>query len=357
MTISRRNVVSSSAAILAAAGLQQEVKAVNNAASDDPTALPVPAHAIPIPDTISPEAKAFLAGAAKRIRATLAGTHEQPPGDPAALLKYFQAMASAFKGTSETIDLPSGGKLYRLTPDARAGRLAEVAYMDIHGGGFVQGGGEACKYTGMARAADYGFEVYSVDYRMLPDHPYPAPLDDCVAAYKHVLEKYKPANIVVGGASAGGNLAATLMLRARAEGLPLPAGLMLMTPVVDMTGAGDSRQTNRYVDVVIGDGYQPKPRVANMEYGSNADRKDPLVSPIYGDVSNFPPTFLSTGTRDLLLSDTVRMHRRLRAAGVSADLHVTEAGSHGGFMGLAPEDREVLSESRKFAMGLFGIKT
>jgi acetyl esterase/lipase len=357
VNISRRNVVSSSAAILAATGLQQqEAQAVSNTTSDDPTTLPIPAHTIPIPDTISPEAKAFLTAAAKRIRAQLAGNNPQSPSDPAAVAKYLQSMASGFKGTATTIPLSGGAQIYRLTPDGRTGRLAKVAYMDIHGGGFVQGGGETCKYTGMARAADYGIEVFSIDYRLLPDHPYPAGLDDCVAAYKHVLREFHPSDIVVGGASAGGNLAAALMLRARAEGLPFPAGLLLLTPVVDMTGAGDSRQTNRYLDVVIGNGYQQAKSDPATDYGSNASKSDPFVSPIFGDASNWPPTFLSTGTRDLLLSDTVRMHRHLRRAGVNADLIVAEAGSHGGFMGLAPEDREVIADMRKFAMNAWGIK-
>ncbi|WP_436054231.1 alpha/beta hydrolase fold domain-containing protein [Phenylobacterium sp. LjRoot225] len=247
--------------------------------------------------------------------------------------------------------LPSGGELHRANPEARRGRLAEVAYFDIHGGGFVAGGGEMCALTAKLKAADYGAEVFSVDYRMLPDHPYPAALDDCMAAYAEVLKSYPASAVVVAGASAGGNLAAGLMLRARDEGVPLPAGLLLLTPALDLTLAGDSHQTNRYLDVNLYGGADFIRSHAGAE-----DLEHPYVSPLFGNFAlGWPQTFLMTGTRDLLLSDTVRMHRALRCAGVTAELHVMEAGPHGGFMGAAPEDAEIMAEARRFTYSAWGI--
>lgn len=322
----------------------------------DPTAMPIPAHTVPVPDSVSPEGQAFLKGSARRINDTLSGNPPPPlPGGDEAMLQYFRSISDGFEGTSETIELPSGGRLYRLTPEGRTGRHAQVAYFDIHGGGFVSGGGEAARLLGMARARDYGVEVFAVDYRLLPDHPYPAGLDDCVAAFRTVLDLYPADAVVVGGSSAGGNLAAAMLHRARAENLPFPGGLLLLTPATDLTRSGDSYTTNRYLDVIIGDGYQQEGTAASMGYGSNADRADPMVSPLFGDVSGWPPTLLSTGTRDLLLSDTVRMHRQLRRAGVDAALHVTEAGPHGGFQGRAPEDREVLAECAALARKVWGL--
>ena len=161
--------------------------------------------------------------------------------------------------------------------------------------------------------------------------------------YRRLLEVRAPDQIVVGGASAGGNLAAALMLRARDEGLPMPAALVLQTPEVDLTESGDSFATNLGLDNVL---------TASLAgsialYAGDHDLTDPYLSPLFGDVTAFPPTLLQAGTRDLFLSNTVRMHRKLRAAGVDAELHVFEAMPHGGFFG-APEDEELAHEVRRF---------
>jgi acetyl esterase/lipase len=132
------------------------------------------------------------------------------------------------------------------------------------------------------------------------------------------------------------------MLRARGEGLPMPAALALITPEVDLTESGDTFHTNLGIDNVLG-----RLMEVNLLYANGHDLTHPYLSPLFGDVSHFPPTFLQAGTRDLFLSNTVRMHRKLRNAGVDAELHVFEAMPHGGFGG-APEDRELAAELRRF---------
>ncbi|TVV70947.1 alpha/beta hydrolase fold domain-containing protein, partial [Sphingomonas solaris] len=157
-----------------------------------------------------------------------------------------------------------------------------------------------------------------------------------------LLDVRSPAEIVVSGGSAGGNLAAALVLRARDEGLPLPAGLILNTPEIDLTESGDSFHTN--------DGVDPGLRSlmpVNLLYADGHDLAHPYLSPLFGDLTSFPPTLLTSGTRDLYLSNTVRMHRKLRAAGVPAALHLTEAGPHTGFPG-SPEGDEIDGELRRF---------
>ncbi len=314
--------------------------------SNTETALHVPAQVIPIPTSLSPQAQAFLAAATQRL-----GAADQDTGaQAAAAVAMLGPAAARFQGEFHTVDLPGGAKLYRAIPADRQGKLARVAFMDIHGGAFVAGGGQMCQLLARIRAADYGVEVFSVDYRLLPGHPYPAALDDCMAAYQEVLKHYRASDLVVGGASAGGNLAAALMLRATQEGVPMPAALMLMTPALDMTASGDSSMTNRYLDVMLYGG------TMGIQYGAGHDLKDPYISPLFGTFTQtWPPTILTTGTRDLLLSDTVRMHRALRRAGVKAQLHVQEAGSHGGFMGQAPEDLEILAECRQFMRAAWDI--
>ena len=223
-------------------------------------------------------------------------------------------------------------------PDTATGPL----YLNVHGGALLFGGGELTRMMGEITAMGDGMTTWSVDYRMPPLHPFPAGLDDTLAVYRAALEARDPADIVVGGGSAGGNLAAALLLRAREEGLPMPAALVLQSPEVDLTESGDSFQVNRDADPVLSS-LMP----INRLYAAGRDLADPLLSPLFADLTGFPPTFLQTGTRDLFLSNTVRMHRALRAAGVPAELHVFEAMPHGGFGG-APEDTDVTTELRTF---------
>jgi epsilon-lactone hydrolase len=190
-----------------------------------------------------------------------------------------------------------------------------------------------------------GLRTWAVDYRMPPDHPFPTPLDDCVAVYRELLTHTPAGQLLVAGASAGGNLAAAMLLRAREEGLPFPAALVLLSPEVDLTESGDTFATNVGVDYVLLDGLGASIAL----YAGAHDLTDPLLSPLFGDLTGFPPTFLQSGTRDLFLSNTVRMHRRLRDHGVDAELHVWEAMPHGGFFG-APEDDEIATELRAFLL-------
>jgi acetyl esterase/lipase len=136
-----------------------------------------------------------------------------------------------------------------------------------------------------------------------------------------LLRVRTPREIIVSGGSAGGNLAAALTLRARDEGLPMPAGLILNTPEVDLTESGDSFRTNLGVDPSLRS-LMP----LNLLYANGHDSRDPYLSPLFGDLNGFPPTILTTGTRDLYLSNTVRMHRKLRAAGVQAEIACHRGG-------------------------------
>jgi monoterpene epsilon-lactone hydrolase len=135
------------------------------------------------------------------------------------------------------------------------------------------------------------------------------------------------------------------VLRARDEGLPLPAAVVFNTGAFDLTGSSDSWQTNEGLDNLLSNSGTACPEL----YAGGHDRRDPYISPLFGDLTGFPPTILLTGTRDMLLSDNVRMHRALRAAGVDARLHVWEAAGHGGFLGMAPEDADRFAELRGFA--------
>ncbi len=223
------------------------------------------------------------------------------------------------------------------TPEEDGGPIL----LDLHGGALVYGGGDLCRIMAAPRALASGMTSWAVDYRMPPLHPFPAGLNDVTAVYRALLEVRAPEDIFVSGGSAGGNLAAALMLRLKDEGLPSPAALVLLSPEVDLTESGDT------VNTLAPSSGSMILRPINLLYADGRDLAEPYLSPLFGDLTGFPPTFLQAGTRDPFLSNTVRMHRRLRAAGIEAELHVFEAMPHGGFGG-APEDLEVSAELRRF---------
>lgn len=155
-----------------------------------------------------------------------------------------------------------------------------------------------------------------MDYRLAPEHPFPEGLTDCVAVYRGLLETFKPENIVLLGDSAGGGMTLATMLKARDEGLPMPAGVTLYAPFTDATKTGDTYYTLEGKDPLLH--YEENVRFMANAYAGNADKKDPLVSPVYNDYKGFPPTLIQVGTRDILLSCSARVYRKMKNAGVSA---------------------------------------
>jgi epsilon-lactone hydrolase len=295
------------------------------------------------PDGISEQARSYL-----NSPSPLGGDSASfDPDDTAAWEQWIAERDTAFAQMIRDLvpdDLPveessfeiDGTTTYVIRPDHADAGAATPIYLDIHGGALILGGGELCRLVSRAMALGRPMITWSVDYRMPPTYPYPASLDDCCAVYRRLLEERSPKDIFVGGVSAGGNLAAALMLRAKDEGWPMPAGLVLRTPEVDLTESGDTFRTLNGIDNAL----QPLMRT-NLLYANGADLADPYLSPLFGDLRGFPPTYLQSGTRDLFLSNTVRMHRRLLAAGVEAELHVFEAMPHGGFGGGTPEDMDL----------------
>ncbi|WP_235748411.1 alpha/beta hydrolase [Nocardia coffeae] len=254
-------------------------------------------------------------------------------------------MFPAYDAEVEEIDI-DGVRVYVITP-AGVDPSDRRVMLDIHGGSFVYGGGQVCRAMAVGQTVPMGVRAWSVDYRQPPDHPFPTPVHDCLVAYRALLEVHRPEDIVVNGASAGGNIAAAMILLARDEGLPLPAAAVLTSPVADLTESGDSWHTNMGIEPTL----TGSPTPAFLLYAGGHDLRDPLVSPLFADfTTGFPPTLLFGGTRDVLLSDTVRLHHALYRAGVPVELHVTEAAGHGMFLGRAPEDREYTDIVRDFRL-------
>jgi monoterpene epsilon-lactone hydrolase len=195
-----------------------------------------------------------------------------------------------------------------------------------------------------------GYKVIGVDYRLLPEHPFPAAMDDAMAVWKEAIKSTKPVDIGVFGSSVGGSMVLSLVQRAKREGLPLPGAVMSGTPWSDLSKTGDSYYTNDGVDGTLSyDAFWSG--VAKL-YANGRDLKDPLVSPLYGDFSGFPPTFLVSGTRDLFLSNTVRVEQKLLQAGVPTELVVEEGQYHMAYLDAAmvdaPESTELYSYIAEF---------
>ncbi|MCS5721837.1 alpha/beta hydrolase [Herbiconiux sp. CPCC 203407] len=303
----------------------------------------------PVPTSVSEQAQGALS-------VPTSGVDPRYPdlADAAGWMGYVQAMGAlvrpyfeatlpsreSFDVSTETIN---GVVTYVLRPTAVGDSPEGPLFIEIHGGSFYLGGGDLAWMAGAAHAVGRSGVTWVPDYRMPPSHPFPAALDDLISVYRAALKAVGPHRVIVSGTSAGGNLAAALLVRANDEGLPMPAGLVLITPEVDLTESGDSFVTNDGIDTVLASQMTP-----NLLYAGGQDLAHPYLSPLFADLSEFPPTFLQSGTRDLFLSNVVRMHRALRRAGVTAELHVFEAMPHGGFGGAAPEDVELRAEARRF---------
>lgn len=200
----------------------------------------------------------------------------------------------------------------------------------VHGGGFCWG--SARDGTGLRLAAGLSVPVVSVEYPLAPEAPFPAALDACVDAYLAGLRERGP-RVLLGGVSAGANLALGVLQRIRArraagEEIPLPLGLVALTPFGDLAGEGDSYRANEGHDAYVR--WRGQQERFARAYAGGADLRDPLVSPVHADWSGeaLPPAFFSSGTRDLFLSDTARIHTAWRTAGGEADLALAEGLWH-----------------------------
>ena len=312
-------------------------------------------NAFPAPDTVSPELRELIAAEPLQYWNRHPGTAREWKAFVKELADETTPMLPALRermGVTSTPGVMAGVPVFTITPKTLPAENAERVLLNLHGGGYVLGPGESGTYEAILMAGFTGFKVIAPDYRMAPDHSYPAALDDAVAVYKELLKVVPAEKIGVFGTSTGGGMTLALALRAKAEGLPLPAALGAGTPWTDLGKIGDSYFTNEHVDniLVSYDGWLGD---AAKLYAGGRDLNDPFLSPVYGDVTGFPPTMLTSGTRDLFLSNTVRMHLKLREAGVLADLIVFEGMSHAQYLMAVdvPETRFHFSELGRF----FGI--
>jgi acetyl esterase/lipase len=329
------------------------LEAQENAANGKAGPRTVPGRAIPVPGTVSPQLQAMIAAPFP------IPTWSADPKTAAEWKELITRRADAGTGQRRAVreklgvamepGVIGGVRVFTLTPKEILPENRDRLLVHVHGGGYVFGPGEAGTPEGVLMAAYGGFKVISIDYRMPPDFPYPAAMDDAMAVWREVVKMKNPRNMAIFGTSTGGGMTLAMILRAKQENLPLPAAIAPGTPWSDLTETGDTYKTNEWLDNVLVSYNGWLVRAAKL-YANGHDLKDPQLSPIYGDFAGFPPAMLTSGTRDLFLSLTVLTHRKLRQAGVEAELQVYEGMSHAqyNFDPFAPESKEVFTEIAHF---------
>ena len=224
----------------------------------------------------------------------------------------------------------------------------------LHGGGHVSGSIKthqdfAARLSRIAKA-----RVIMIDYRLAPEHPFPAGLEDAVKAYKWLVdeEKTTPKNIIIGGDSAGGNLALTTLLKLRELNMELPAAVVLISPWTDMLGTGESMVTKADVDPFIS---PIACEFFSQLYARDRDVRNPLISPLYADLMGLPPLFIQVGTAEVLLDDSIRLAKRAKAIGVEVELDVWEDMIHdfAMFAAVVPESQQGIESIGKFLLKHF----
>src|SRR3954451_18675157 len=314
--------------------------------------LDVPARSVPVPTTASPQMTKIIGAPLRANWNVLPKTGEEwKPVDDAgagATIKNLPGMMERLHVKVEKTSI-DGVRAFIVTPDAIAPENRNRLLIHVHGGCYVLNPGEAALPEAVFMAGFGHFKVIAVDYRMPPEAYFPAALDDGLTVYKNAIKTTEPKNIAIFGSSAGGALTLEMVLKAKQDGLPLPGAIAPGTPMSDVTKVCDTFITNAMLDNVLvsPDGFCD---AGTKVYANGHDLKDPLLSPVYGDVKGFPPTILTSGTRDLLLSNTVRMHRKLRQAGVEAVLEVFEGQPHGAWYrdASAPESKDAFEEIARF---------
>ncbi len=320
------------ALLLSAAALSAQQQPAPTTAADAPSADTSyideagTAHVtrvVPVPQTISPEAQQTVA---RRI----------PDQEPPESLEERRARTDAYTATAravwtkicpnQIVDTKMAGVPVRvITPEGMPEANNDKVLMNLHGGGFNSDSGS---YTETIPIACYAkMKVVAVLYRLAPEHPFPASVEDAIAVYRELLKAYKPDHIVIYGTSAGAILTGEAAAKIKQLGLPMPAALGIFSGMGDFARNGDSWAIYS-LHGFAGHLDPPAPGAHDPYYIGSVDPHDPVLSPIYSDLHGLPPTLFVTSERDALLSGTVNLHRAFLRAGVDARLVVFDALQH-----------------------------
>lgn len=226
-----------------------------------------------------------------------------------------------------------------------SGRSGAVLY--LHGGGYCCGGLEYAKGFGATLATECGISVLCPAYRLAPEYPFPAALDDAIIAYRFLIERYDPLKIVLVGESAGGGLIFSVCLAAKKLGLPLPAGLVAISPWTDLTLSGKSYAENESTDPSMS---LRRLRVFACCYTDEPE--NPLSSPLFGDLLDFPESLLFAGGDEIMRDDAVNLHEKLLASGCKSTLTIAPGMWHVYVLYGMKDRRQDMDAIRKFIRGI-----
>ena len=204
--------------------------------------------------------------------------------------------------------------------------MKKYVILYCHGGGYSTGSTVYARTLTKKLAESTSMDVFAFNYRLAPEHPYPAATDDALKAWNYLMYMgYGARDVIVAGDSAGGNLALSLTLRLKEQGRLLPRGLVLLSPWTDLTKSGKSYESRKEVDPVLDHEYLDR-MIEN--YAGGQALSNPLISPLFGNFKGFPPTYIQVGDNEILLSDATLLHKKLLKENVSAHLDVYKGMWH-----------------------------
>jgi len=208
-----------------------------------------------------------------------------------------------------------------------AGARRDTVLLYLHGGGYVIGSPRSHRHLAEAIARAAGVSCLLPDYRLAPEHPFPAAVDDALAAYRALIEQRKiaPGSIAIAGDSAGGGLTTVTLLSIRQAGLPMPGAAVCISPWTDLTCSAPSYEIKAATDPLV---MRPGITVMAKDYLGATDPRTPLASPVFADLRGLPPMLIQVGSEEVLLDDATRLAERARAAGVDATIEVWDSMIH-----------------------------
>jgi sialate O-acetylesterase len=338
---------SAAADVSQAAGVSPlaQTTATQDSAAFDPDGTAHVTRVVPEPMLISPEARKWLDSTTRNqhgpqtLEQRRAATDEWRARDSAEALKQYPVTIKETTIAGVRADL--------ITPLLIPPENQHRVLINLHGGGFNSDSGSRIEGDPIANLAK--IQVVSVYYRLAPEHPFPAALDDVVAVYKELLKTYKPRSIGIFGTSAGGILTCEVAVKLKQLGLPLPGAMAVLSALGDFSRVSDSRQLFT-LDGFPGTLQPTDPgHLPDDAYVGKTDRRDPVLSPVFADLKGMPPALFVSGTRDMLLGDTSTLHRAMLHAGVDSRLVVFDALPHAFWYHFEfPETREALQLTADF---------
>jgi monoterpene epsilon-lactone hydrolase len=310
------------------------------------------ARVIPMPSTVSPEAQKYLDGLNHR-KATAPESLEDRRKHTDEWRAKQSAEAKRLFPVKVEEATTAGVRTDIITPLDTPVANRDRVLINLHGGGFNSDSGSLIEGVPIANLAK--IKVVSVYYRLAPENPFPAAVDDVVAVYKELLKTYKPKKIGIFGTSAGATLTAEVASKLKQDKLPMPGALGMFSAHPDYSRPTDSQEI--YTLAGFAGALSPRDPSKPPEdpYAGSTDRKDPVLSPIFADLKGWPPSLLVTSTRDILLSDTSMFHLALLNAGVDSQLLVYEALPHAFWYHYdLPETTDALNHMSKFFVDKLG---